>query len=440
MGILAKYLSENKKIRKKKMNIWLVKTGEPIPSDSENVRLMRMGILANHLVQEGHNVIWWNADFNHSSKTFRQLENNTLQVNANLRINLIESSGYKKNVSLKRLLIDHTQLATNFNKATITEKKPDIILASFPTIGLSKACVQYGLKHNIPVIVDLRDLWPDAFLDPFPKFASRMLKGLLYPMYAKTKYVLSNATGLVAISEPFLEWGLETAKRKQTNFDSVFPFGYNKIDIDPKKINLTEFSFMNSDKKRKSFTFCYIGNLSYNLNMKIVAQGLQLLEDSDIDFQFVICGRGVAQKDFEILFQNNKNVHFTGFINAAQIASVMKYCDVGIVPYVDTPNFQKTISNKVVEYMAGELPIVTSIEGYMGPYLRKNNAGVVYKSPEELATQLKKLATDAQNLRAMKKSAFNLYEKNFKADYVYKQFVNHLVKVMDSHKKNKTLH
>jgi glycosyltransferase involved in cell wall biosynthesis len=417
------------------MNIWLVKTGEPIPSDGENVRLMRMGILADYLSKKGHQVIWWNAKFNHSSKKFRDVKN-PIRVSENLEIKLLDSIGYKKNVSLKRLMVDHTQLSKNFKTLASKEEKPDVILASFPTIGLSLASVKYGQKYNIPVIIDLRDLWPEAFLDSFPSFSKKIVKVILTPMYSKAKYTLSNATGLVGISQPFLDWGLKLAGRPTSNFDAVFPFGYKKLSVNQKVVNYSQFPFLNTTNNNQIFTFCYIGNLSYNLNLKPVAEALSALKNNNIKFQFIICGRGVAQKDFENLFKDFDNVHFTGFINATQIATIMRYTDLGIVPYVNTPNFQKTISNKVIEYLAGSLPIITSITGYMGPHLKKHNSGITYNSSDELIQYFKELSTNREQLAQMKKSALELYEKNFKAENVYRNFANHLINIVELNNEN----
>jgi hypothetical protein len=40
------------------MQIWLIQTGEPLALQPE-VRKMRTGLLADHLVARGHQVRWW---------------------------------------------------------------------------------------------------------------------------------------------------------------------------------------------------------------------------------------------------------------------------------------------------------------------------------------------------------------------------------------------
>ena len=50
------------------MKIWIMKTGEPIPTSQNKDRLMRMGMLAEELNKRGHNVIWFSNTFDHFHK------------------------------------------------------------------------------------------------------------------------------------------------------------------------------------------------------------------------------------------------------------------------------------------------------------------------------------------------------------------------------------
>ncbi|GAI08595.1 unnamed protein product, partial [marine sediment metagenome] len=50
------------------MRIWLITIGEPLPSDNNNDRLYRTGILAKLLIQRGHEVVWWTSTFDHVRK------------------------------------------------------------------------------------------------------------------------------------------------------------------------------------------------------------------------------------------------------------------------------------------------------------------------------------------------------------------------------------
>ena len=54
------------------MRIWLVQRAESTPhDDGGDRRLMRIGILANILRSNGHEVIWWTSSFDHIGKRKR---------------------------------------------------------------------------------------------------------------------------------------------------------------------------------------------------------------------------------------------------------------------------------------------------------------------------------------------------------------------------------
>jgi hypothetical protein len=53
------------------MRLWLVTVGEPLPSDGPNERLLRTGIFSRFLAEQGHQVVWWTAEFDHVRKCHR---------------------------------------------------------------------------------------------------------------------------------------------------------------------------------------------------------------------------------------------------------------------------------------------------------------------------------------------------------------------------------
>ena len=60
------------------------------------------------------------------------------------------------------------------------------------------------------MILDVRDLWPDLYLDAAPKWLRAASHVLLKPYFGMTKFAFSNASAIVGISERYLEWDLRT--------------------------------------------------------------------------------------------------------------------------------------------------------------------------------------------------------------------------------------
>src|SRR3954467_2369609 len=156
------------------MKVWLITLGEPLPIDGSHARLLRTGFLARALSARGHNVSWFSNRFDHFAKTHR--EGPTIRETApNERLILLESRGYDSNVSLSRYL-DHRDVVKDFERQAALLPIPDVIVASMPTVDLCEAAVSFAAMHSIPVVVDIRDLWPDSFWDLVPRILRPIVK------------------------------------------------------------------------------------------------------------------------------------------------------------------------------------------------------------------------------------------------------------------------
>jgi glycosyltransferase involved in cell wall biosynthesis len=411
------------------MKIWLVTIGEPIPSDSENTRLLRTGIFAQFLAKQGHDVVWWNNRFNHAKKESRAIQS-SIVLEKNLRLELLESSGYKKNISFKRFY-DHIQLATNFRQRIQSEDCPDIIISSFPTMDLCKESIKYAKEKNIPVLLDLRDLWPDTFVDALPSIAQKIGKLLMLPLFLKAKSICKSATGLIGITQPFLDWGIKNANRATNSHDKVIHFGYTLAKFDVTNINI------NIDKKENDFILCYIGNISNNWDFETINDAILLLNQRQSKrFRFIICGNGDALESFKNIAKGNQNIEFLGRINAAEIAYVMSKADLGMIPYLDIANFQNTLSNKTIEYWAGGLPVLTSVNGYLGNFIQTKSLGLIYenKNPNDLVQKIEQFAGNQKYYTEIKTNAIDIFEKSFSAEIVYHNYMKHLEFVIQNFK------
>ena len=162
-------MKKNYKNIQKKLNIWILQTGEPLIIDGKNSRLMRGMNLANKLVDQGHNVLFFSSNFDHQKKLFRYNKSKFINFNSKLSFHLIDSPGYQKNISISRFY-DHLVLALNLNKV-INQKKdrPDVVFIGYPPIEISYVMARWLYKQNIPYILDIKDQWPDLIIEIFPK-------------------------------------------------------------------------------------------------------------------------------------------------------------------------------------------------------------------------------------------------------------------------------
>src|SRR5258708_29097147 len=335
------------------MKVWLITAGEFLPTDSNPGRPMRTGLLANYLSTKGHKVLWWTSTFNHTEKTHRYSENTTLEISPSLKVKLLHSIGYRSNISLSRL-IDHRGIAREFLVEAKREDIPEVIVCSLPTLEFCAAATQFGTRYKVPVIIDIRDLWPDMFLDHVPRLLSRVFGILLIPLIRSAAMSCRNATAIIAPTQAFVVWGLRKAARAETANDRVFGFAYpTQIPKDDEVADAHRFwKNIGIESAKDHFRVCFFGAIGRQFNLETVIEAAKTLERQGKKFQFIFCGKGDSLSNYKSQSVGCASVLFPGFVNTAQIWTLMRMSHAGIAPYRETRNFSGHIPNKVIEYLS----------------------------------------------------------------------------------------
>ena len=198
------------------MKIWLIKVGEPIPLEAcFSERLHRTGLLSQIMADAGHKVVWWTSTFDRVTRKNIFEQDMVLSPREGLEIRLIHSPGYNKSISFARIR-DYRIIAEKFRKLARQVEPPDIILCALPTIELCKSGVEYGRELGIPVVLDMRDMWPNIIVDSVPKIGRPVARLLLNSWFQDTCFSCSRATAITGITDEFVDWGLKNGNRTRT--------------------------------------------------------------------------------------------------------------------------------------------------------------------------------------------------------------------------------
>lgn len=413
------------------MNIWLVTIGEPVFHPDNKLRLHRTGILSKHITENtNHEVVWWTSAFNHFTKQHMYGEDSFVDVNDRLKMIALYGKGYKRNISIDRIQ-DHKQIADKFLKLAPTQAIPDIIVAAFPTLGLCEAAISYGKKHNIPVIIDYRDMWPEVFVDILPKKIRIAGRIALFHLFAKTSAVFANATGLIGITDEFLSLALNKTRRLKRNHDAVFPLGYLENQYSESELEEADRYWSKLNISRDSKKICFFGTLGYQSDLETVIEAANLPQGEK--YQFIICGTGDKLEALKKINGDRSNLIFPGYMSAAQIKALMNLCDYGLCPYIPKEAFLNSIPGKAIEYFSSGLPIISTLgNGVLGRYLNTHKIGVNYQAydPVSLIKGLEIL--DQSDNDSMRTRILDLFQKRFSAKTVYADYVKHLEDVVSS--------
>jgi len=419
------------------MRVWLVKISEPIPKNNDShIGLQRAGYFAKLLSEYGHDVIWWSSTFDHHKKTHLYFADTDVVINQHLTIKLLYAPGYKGHLSLRRVW-NHWKITRKFSSAIRQQTiLPDVILTSLPTIGLCYESVVFGNQRKIPVILDMRDMWPDIFVDLVPHFLRTLTRRLLSFQFQRASYACENASAIIGITDEFVSWGVKRGQRNKQEFDKSFPLGYSiqTTTIESENNAMTELGHRGINFDVDHLYALYIGTLSRNANLNDITSASRILYERNSKWQFIICGDG----DYVDLIKNHvkkyPNMKYVGWVDKTMIHILMRRCHVGLNQLPDRYDFLASINNKAIEYMSAGLPIISSPDrGVLHELLKKHQCGISYSAGNAyaLATMLTRFCDDREKLKIMSQNAILLFQEHFTAEKVYKEMMEHLVKMTE---------
>jgi glycosyltransferase involved in cell wall biosynthesis len=411
------------------MLVWLITVGERLPTDGPNERLFRTGTLAKLLIKRGHKIIWWTSTFDHITKSHRFSSDTPIDLSESCRIWFLHANAYNNNVSLRRMM-NHYGVARKFRKYTQAAPPPNVILCSLPTLELSLAAAEYGYERKVPVVLDVRDLWPDIFLDVVPKWTRKLARLCLRPMFQKLRRACSLATAIVGITPGFVNWGLKNAGRCCTSLDRCFPLAYTAgVPSEPDRTKATEFWKKHQiSEGNGEFLVCYVGSAGRVVKLEPVIEAARILKKQNCRIRFILCGNHAKYKK---IANDCENIIFPGWVDAPEIWVLMRLANAGLLPYTSRKDFEASIPNKVIEYMSAGLPILSSVQGELGQFIENQEIGLTYSEDDAstLVNNLQILYDNAKLLKTLSHNAHDLYKTGFVAENVYNDMVDYLEEI-----------
>lgn len=413
-------------MNQKCLKICILQTGEPLHCDDNEFRPMRAISLANYLVRDGHDVDVISSSFFHQKKAHRTNSYKLIRISDNLKIHLIPSTGYKKNISIFRLL-DHFILAVNLKKFLTSKKfvKPDVAFIGFPPIESSYIMAIYLKKNNIPFLVDLKDMWPSLFINKFPTSLQFFAKILFYPYIYMTKKTIMYSNSITSMSNGFLKWFLEYASRTRSSYDKVFPLT-SPISQSVCKNNINHNWLKKIGIKQNDKVFTFVGSFMSVFDFTDII----LCAKKNPDIKFILAGEGSYKESLLKKSENLNNIIFPGWLVMDEIITLASVSKGALVPYKNIDNYTYNIPNKVVDALSLGLPIISTLGGEFKDFLYHNNIGFTYSNSEQLSSILHQICDEECNYYEMSENCKSLYKKEFQYETVYSNFAKFIPKLL----------
>lgn len=407
------------------MVIWLINPYGPIPSESWRDYCFTM--MAETLVDAGHEVIWWTSNFSHHFKKYRSPSWQDIKVNEKFTIRLVPTTSYKKNIGIGRAFRDLVFAIRAYKRGKM-QSSPDCIVYSESPLTFGYAGFMLARYHKCPVIYHQMDLWPELIEQAFPEYIQPVLKLLFAPVYANRRWIYQNLDAVIALAKPYLDVPLAEAPVLVTRPHALI---YNGIDVQGFRRDMKTLALPSGllpDKRPSEIRAVFAGSLGPSYDILALLEMAKRLEGSSSNLYIVIAGDGPLRKEVEdyVADPSHNRVFYVGKLAPTLLAALYTVCDIGLCAYSARSNVE--MPDKIYDYTAAGLAVINSLRGEVSSIIAENGIGLQYSggNPDDLYD---KLCFLEQNPDARKEMALKSYETGLRFDKI-SQYAN-LLDIID---------
>ncbi|HEY6223002.1 MAG TPA: glycosyltransferase family 4 protein [Gemmatimonadales bacterium] len=150
----------------------------------------------------------------------------------------------------------------------------------------------------------------------------------------------------------------------------------------------------------------FVGTLIADRGAKEAVEAFKLVVNEVADAALVIVGDGPDRPRIARTVERlglGDHVALLGWQDHGRLAAFYHHCQVGLLPFLDTPHVRITLANKLFDYMGASLAVLAADLPPMRRILEETGAGVLYRgaSTEALAGELVDLLRDPNRCRIL---------------------------------------
>lgn len=280
--------------------------------------------------------------------------------------------------------------------------KADVCIATSPQIFCGYVGVWYKRLRRVPLVVEIRDIWPESMFAvgaKVPKIGVRILEVIERTMYRSCNHLVTVGEGY---RQRLLEKGVPEGKM------SIVMNGTDLEMFSPRPANAELLSrYKLSDK----FVVSYIGTVGMACGLSTVLDAAERLASAgERDVVFAIVGDGAERANLEsqVKIRGLENVVFTGRQPKSSMPDWVASSDANLVHLKKTQLFTTVMPSKIFESAGCQRPIIMGVDGFAKKLVMEAGAGLdmVPESSDSLVACVKRLKADPELCRKLGENAY----------------------------------
>ena len=253
--------------------------------------------------------------------------------------------------------------------------KYDAVYVYHPPITPSVAAAIFCRLFNVPLILDIQDLWPDSVV------ASRISGGRLGPTLSRVcNFVYRKCTHIICQSEGMrtrlVERGVARQKLSRLYNWSTYESAAKNSHLPPAAITDMFNGYVN---------LVYGGNIGDAQSLRSVIDAVALAHKKNPGLRFHIVGDGIERERLQIYLadhQLDKIVKIHRPVERLTMDRIFDLADILVLQLRNDPLFEITIPSKLQHYMSCGKPILAAVDGEARKLIEDSHSGIV-TSPED---------------------------------------------------------
>lgn len=250
----------------------------------------------------------------------------------------------------------------------------DVVAVTTPPLTAAAAALVISKMKRIPLVTDVRDLWPEAAR----ALGELSNPALLWIASRVERAIYRSSAAVTATTPPFCAYVAEHGG--PPGHIEHIPNGTMSDVFDTRGVDGA--AFRRSNGVGDGFVIGYVG-------LHGIAQGLDIVLDAAArtpEATFVLVGEGPCKAALmaEASRRGCRNVHFVGEVPTTHAAAALAAMDALLVPLKPDPIFKTFVPSKLFDAMAASRCVVLMVDGEARQILDESGAGV-YVPPGDAA-------------------------------------------------------
>lgn len=268
--------------------------------------------------------------------------------------------------------------------------RPDVVIVR--DIPLAPTALWAGHRHGVPVVLDIAENYPAMLRMVFDAGVHR-----------PTDHLVRNPAAAALVEKASLRRADRVMVVIEEMADRMVKMGIpaDRIDVvsnTPPRSRVAPEPEQRRRPEGQPLGIVYLGLLEVPRGIMEMVEAVALLRRDGLAVRAVIVGKGRDAQLFEDrareLGLTDAEVSFLGYVDRDTALRAVQEADIGVLPHHVNEQWNTSIPNKLFDYMAVGLPVVTSNPGPFERITRAAGVGEVFQGGDaaSLASAIRRLA------------------------------------------------